>query len=295
MLSLKRVSFSAIFAALITANACATTASPRSDGARARRAPRIDCLDTLRASDSITTIVKMSISAQDSAVKLPADFEVMFVNDFRSHFRIPAKLPLSVVTGWQPCDPIGTRCVGGVLSLGAVVYVTAHDNGTLSDATVIDETMTPALAESLNAALIAMSRSKEVPPLGGVDSIALTIRLAPEETGETVQSVRHLFKAVVPRYTLPFRYATMPQAGIEPRYPLNARLAGIEDSVTLAFTVGSDGTIEGESIDLVRANYREFVTSVLDALLKAQYHPAHLGDCAVATRIKQRFVFRAPQ
>src|SRR5688572_7932486 len=167
MLSLKRVSFSVIFAAVIAANACATTSSPRSNPARARRVATIHCLDTLRASDSITTIVKMSISAQDSAVQLPADFEAMFVNDFRSHFRIPGKLPLSVVTGWQPCDPVGSRCVGGVLSLGAVVYVTAHDNGTLSDATVIDETMTPALAESLNAALVAMSRAKEVPPLGG--------------------------------------------------------------------------------------------------------------------------------
>jgi hypothetical protein len=65
--------------------------------------------------------------------------------------------------------------------------------------------------------------------------------------------------------------------------------------VTLAFTVGSDGTIAPESIDLVSANYREFVASVVNALLKARYHSAHLGDCAVATRMKQRFLFKVPQ
>jgi TonB family protein len=261
----------------------------------ARRAVRtIDCLDTLHASDSITTIVKMSVAAQDFTAKLPRDFEALFIDDFRSHFKIPRTLPLSVVTGWQPCDPIGSRCVGGVLNLGAIVYVTAHDDGRLSGATVIDETMTPALAESLDSALAAMSRANQILPLGGADSIALALRVSPEENADT-NDTRHLFKAVVPRYRTPFSYATIPQAGIEPRYPLNARLAGIEDSVTLAFTVGADGMIAAESIDLVHANYREFVASVLDALLKARYHPAHLGDCAVATRIKQRFVFRAPQ
>lgn len=296
MLSSKRVSFSVIFAALIAANACATTSPPKSNTGSQRRASTIvDCLDTLPAGDSITTIVKISVAAQDSTVKLPRGFEAIFVDDFRSHFRIPGKLPLSVVTGWQPCDSIGSRCVGGVLNLGAVVYFTAHRDGTLSDATIVDETMTPALARSLNLALAAMSRAKPVLPLGEADSLALTVRVSPEERADTVESGRHLFKAVVPRYSAPFSYATMPQAGIEPRYPLNARLAGIEDSVTLAFTVGPDGTIAAESIDLVHANYREFVASVLDALLKARYRPAHLGDCAVATRIKQRFVFRAPQ
>jgi TonB family protein len=296
MLSSKRVSFSVIFATLAAANACATISPPKSNARSQRRASTIvDCLDTLHANDSITTIVKISVAAQDSTVKLPRGFEAIFVDDFRSHFRIPGKLPLSVVTGWEPCDPIGSRCIGGVLNLGAVVYVTAYRDGTLSDATVIDETMTPTLAEGLNLALVAMSRAKQVLPRGEADSIALTIRVSPDERADTVESGRHLFKAVVPRYSAPFSYATMPQAGIQPRYPLNARLAGIEDSVTLAFTVGSDGTIAAESIDLVRANYGEFVVSVLDALLKARYRPAHLGDCPVATRIKQRFLFKAPQ
>ena len=255
----------------------------------------LGCLDTLRATDSITMVVKMSVAAQDTTVKLPREFEQLFVEALRPHFRIPSKLPLSVVIGWQPCDSLGSRCVGGVLNLGAIVYVTARHDGTLSDVTVVDETLTPALAGSLSAALGAMSRAREVPSGGAADTIALVIRVAPEETADTVQAVLSLFKTLVPRYNSPFSYATMPAAGVDAPYPLNARLAGIEDSVTLAFTVGPDGMIAAESVDLVSANYREFVASVFDALVRTRYRPAHLGDCAVATRMKQRFVFRAPQ
>ena len=255
----------------------------------------MSCLDTLPASDSIATNVRATLTALDSSVELPPDFEGLFIYALRSHFKLPKKLPLSVVTGWQPCDSLGSRCAGGVLNLSATIYVTAHNDGTLSDATVIDETMTPPLADSLKAALAAMSRTNDVPPIGSADSVQLTLKVAPQEAADTARAVTNLFRAVVPHYGWPFGYATMPAAGVNAPYPLNARLAGIEDSVTLAFTVEADGTIAPESIDLVSANYREFVASTVNALLKARYHPAHLGDCAVASRMKQRFLFKTRQ
>jgi TonB family protein len=290
-------SFALILAALLVAVACSTNPSPRTKVASARGAPSdtLGCLDTLKASDSVATTVKMSVVPQDSTIKLPREFEELFVEGLRPRFRIPSKLPLSVVIGWQPCDSLGSRCVGGVLNLGAIIYVHARADGTLSDPTVVDETMTPDLVGSLSAALAAMSRANEVPWVGKADSIGLTITVAPEQNPDTVPAGRRLFKTVFPRYSAPFSYAAMPEAGVDAPYPLNARLAGIEDSVTLAFTVRADGTIASQSIDLVSANYREFVASVFDGLAKARYHPAHLGDCAVATRMKQRFVFRAPQ
>ena len=286
-----------IVAGLLVAASCSTNPSARTKVASARRvlSDTLGCLDTLQATDSIAAIVKMSVAAQDSTARLPPDFEQLFVESFRPRFVIPSKLPLSVVIGEQPCDSLGFRCVGGVLDLGAVAYVRANGDGTLSDAIVVDETMTPALAKNLNAALVAMSRAKEVPWFEKPDSISLVIRVAPDEAADTVLAARRLFKAVIPRYSSPFSYATMPEAGVDPAYPLNARLAGIEDSVTLAFTVRADGLIAAESMDLVDANYREFVASVFNALSRARYHPARLGDCAVATRMKQRFVFKAPQ
>lgn len=284
-------------AVLLVAAACSTNPSQRVKVGSARRAlsDTLGCLDTLRASDSVAMIVKVSIAPQDSTVKLPVEFEQLFAESLRPHFRVPTKLPLSVVIGQPPCDSLGYRCVGGVLNLGAVIYIQAYGDGTLSEATVVDETTTPTLADSLRAALGAMSRGNEVPWFGQADSLALVIRVAPSDGTDTVPTARRLFKAMIPRYDAPFSYATMPEAGVDPPYPLNARLAGIGDSVTVAFTVRADGTIAIESLDLVTANYREFVVSVFNALAGARYHPAHLGDCAVATRMKQRFMFQAPQ
>ena len=51
----------------------------------------------------------------------------------------------------------------------------------------------------------------------------------------------------------------------------------------------------GVSLELVRASYRDFVYTVVDALEKTQFHPAYLGDCPVATRMKQRFFFKTPE
>jgi TonB family protein len=240
-------------------------------------------------------IVKMTVSPQDPKVKLPQDFENLFVQEFRSHFRMPASLPLSVVKGAEPCDSIGSRCAGGLLSLGAVAYATAHNDGKLSDIQVVDIALTPLFADSVNSTLKWMTRSEMGPSVGDSDSIPITVRIAPEEAPDSVPAARHVFSARIPRYDRPFTYATMPAAGVNADYPFAARLAGVEDSVTLAFTVDSDGAIAAESIELVSANYRDFVASVLDALSRTRYHPARLGDCAVATRVKQRFLFKVPE
>lgn len=237
----------------------------------------------------------MSVAPQDPKVVLPRDFKSLFVEEFRAHFKVPANLPLSVVMGSEPCDSLGSRCVGGVLSVGAVAYATAHNNGKLSDIAVVDVALTPRFADSVSSALRSMSRAELVPPMGDVDAIPIVLQISSEEEPDTVPAARYVFKAKVPRYDWPFAYASMPAAGVDAKYPFAARLAGLEDSVTLAFTVESDGTIAAESIELVSANYRDFVTSVLDALGRTRYHPAYLGDCAVATRMKQRFLFKVPE
>jgi len=284
-------------APLVFAVACAANPQPGNKVTSARRSPadNVGCLDTLHAADSISTIVKMTVAPQDPKVVLPRDFENLFVEEFRAHFKAPANLPLSVVMGSEPCDSLGSRCVGGVLSVGAVAYATAHNDGKLSDIAVLDVALTPPFADSVNSALQAMSRAELVPPTGDVDSIPVVLQISTEEEPDTVPAVRYVFKAKVPRYDWPFSYASMPAAGVDAKYPFVARLAEIEDSVTIAFTVGSDGAIAARSIELVSATYRDFVASVLDALGRTRYHPAHLGDCAVATRMKQRFLFKLPE
>lgn len=273
--------------------ACATTHSKISRQSSRPAGP--GCLDTLHAADSVETIIKMSVVSQDTAVKLPAGFEPMFAEEFRSHLKVPARLPLSVVMGSPPCDSLGRRCAGASLNVGAVAYATARGDGKLADIQVVDIALTPAFRDSVAAALRAMSTAGTVPPTGDAESVPLVIHLGPEENPDTVPRERRVFQAKVPHYDLPFRYASMPAAGINAAYPLAARLAGVGDSVTIEFTVDSDGTIATESLELVRASYRDFVYTVLDALGKTQFHPAYLDDCAVSSRMKQRFLFKVPE
>jgi TonB family protein len=284
-------------ATLLFAAACATNPGPGKKGDSALRstAEGFGCIDTLFAADTLSTIIKMTVASQDSEVRLPRDFESLFVEEFRSHFKVPASLPLSVVVGAEPCDSIGSRCAGGVLSVGAVAYATAHNDGKLSDIAVVDVAQTRLFADSVSSALRVMSDAWMVPPIGGADSVPIIMRILPEEEPDTVPDVRYVFKAKVPQYDWPFTYASMPAVGVDAKYPFTARLAGVADSVTLGFTVEADGTIAAESIELVSANYRDFVSSVLEALTQTRYHPAHLGDCAVATRMKQRFLFKLPK
>jgi TonB family protein len=159
---------------------------------------------------------------------------------------------------------------------------------------VVDATLTESFADSIRSTLEAMSKNREVPWLERLDSIPLVLTFVPDDQPDTVPATRYVFKAKIPRYDLPFTYAIMPSAGIVPKYPTRAAMTGVEDSVVLAFTVRANGSIAPQSMDFVSGNYREFVLSAADALNDARYHPARLGDCAVATRIRQRFVFKSP-
>jgi hypothetical protein len=285
----------ALSLACLAASACATNPSPNRKTASATEAVGADsigCLDTLHASDTVETIVKMTATSQDSKISLPPNFENFLAQGFQARFKAPSRLPLSVVIGGEPCDSLGSRCSGGTLDIGAVAYVTARANGSFDHVDVVDETLTPDFADRVRSTLDAMSKHNDVPWLEHTDSIPLVLRFAPEDQPDTVPAERYVFRARIPRYDLPFAYARMPAAGIDPKYPMPAALAGIEDSIALAFTVRADGSIAPGSIDFVSGNYREFVLSAADALSEATYHPAHLGDCAVATRIRQRFVFK---
>ena len=286
-------SIAALLALVFSLGACASNPTSKTSASSSRRTLAA-CLDTLQAADSISTVVKMSVQSIDSAVALPSDFEGLLVDEFRRAFRAPSRLPLSVVMGTPPCDSLGGRCAGGELNVSTVAYATAHGDGKLSDIAVIDASLTPALADSVASALKTVSNLGASPPTGEVQSIHVMMQIGPEENPDTVPALRRILVAKVPHYELPFRYATMPAAGVNPSYPFAARLAGLGDSVTLAFTVEPNGTIAGESMELVQATYRDFISSVLDALGTTRFHPAYLGDCPVATRMTQRFMFKTP-
>ena len=248
-----------VLASLLFPTGCAT--NPRSKGElpSSRAAQRSTCLDTLHTADTISAVVKLTVTPQDQKATLPLDFDNLLAEELRSQLKVPARIALSVVMGSPPCDSLGSRCIGGILSMGHAAFF------------------------GLGAYAYAVASLNNIVALSSV-----LVAIA-------VPTFRYLFKARVPRYDVPFSYASMPMAGVDAEYPFTARIAGVGDSVTVAFTVDRDGTVVPQSIELVRASYRDFVSSVFKALAHTRYHPAHLGDCAVATRMKQRFLFKAPE
>lgn len=103
-----------------------------------------------------------------------------------------------MMLGWPPCDSAGPHCDSGILWLGSQAYVTAHRTGTLSRFSILDPSLTPALADSLRAALQRMSDEKAVPVIESPDSIPLDVRIGMEKRADTVPTYRHVFKVRIP-------------------------------------------------------------------------------------------------
>jgi hypothetical protein len=254
----------------------------------------VGCLDTLRATDSVAAVIKMTVKPQDSKTKLPPDFQGLFVQEFRSRLKVPSNLPLSVMQGWTPCDSRSHKCAGGVLMLGSQAYATIHRSGAVSRISVVDFALTPALADTVRVVLQKMGDDKAVPFFTGPDSIPVDIAIHIEEHPDTVPAWRRLFRATIPHYSSQFSPAEWPKNAKGPKYPSIAERARVTDSVALTFAVLSDGTVAPQSVDLHAGQYTEFVRAVFDRIATVRYVPGRIGSCPVATWEEQSFVFKVP-
>jgi hypothetical protein len=68
-------------------------------------------------------------------------------------------------------------------------------------------------------------------------------------------------------------------------YPEEPRRAGLTDRVLVKGLVRVDGRLEPGTIDLVRADYREFALEVMRRVQDARFRPASIGHCAVPTLV----------
>jgi hypothetical protein len=253
----------------------------------------ITCLDTLRTSDSTTAVVKMSVNPQNKKTMLPKDFEGLVAQEFRSRFKLPPSLPLSVMRGWDSCDTTGVRqtCASGVLLIGITVYATAQSDGTLSNISAVDLSLTPEFSDSVLSVLLQMSKERLIPFFTSPNSIPLEISIWPEGNADTVARERQLFRARIPRYRLPFKGATWRSNRDLPKYPRNAEMSGVGDTLVLTYTILGNGTVAPTSIDLRSGHYRDFVKPVVTSLMNSTFEPASIGGCRVATWVTHQFMF----
>ena len=251
----------------------------------------VSCVDTLRATDTIAAVVKLSVRHQDSTGNLPADFEGLFAQEFRSRFKPPTQLPLSVMFGDPPCDRDKNVCSGATPMVDVVAYAVVASDGTIQHLGVLSPSLNNELADSVRAALVAMSKANMVPFFQTEKTLPLTIIVNSEDSPDSVPPVRRLFRARLPRYALQFRHAQMAENSPRPKYPAPAERAAVGDTLKFQFTILPDGRVAPQSVDVLRAHYREFLVTMGDALSKSVFQPAKLGACPVAEWVTQTYQF----
>lgn len=274
-------------------SAAATTSMPSPPGSERASYDTVGCLDTLRAADSGSVVVKISVLHQERGGKLPPDFEGLFAQEFRSRFRPPHKLGLSVIEGYGACDSRQHTCSGGTPTLMTIAYAIATENGTISELGVISPSLSTELSDSVRSALLSMSAANMVPLFGSTSSLPIRVVVASEESPDSVPPVRQLFRTRLPRYAVQLRKAEMPPEGLHPKYPSIADRAGIGDTLLLYYTILADGRVAPQSVDIVRMRYKDFVKPVVDAVEGMVFQPAKLGGCPVAESVTQYFLIHS--
>lgn len=82
----------------------------------------------------------------------------------------------------------------------------------------------------------------------------------------------------------------MPMVRIEPTYPKQAKLDGVEGYVIVTFYVETDGSISDITVEQESPN-RVFTRAVRRAIQKWQYMPAKENGVAVRSKVRERFDF----
>lgn len=258
------------------------------------QADSVGCLDTLRAKDSISASVKLSLRPlsmrpPNGNAHLPAEFEEFFVEEFASRFKVPAPLSLSVIVS-VGCPSANFTCMHSSLWLSTTAYAVARADGSLSHVRVVDESLTPSLSDTVRAVLESMSRDKAISGFPG-DSLPLQLTLRIERP-DTVVAGRPLFRVRMPRFDVEFTRPKMGTVNFRgPKYPLPPKHLGIGDTVVTSYTVLRNGLVDLRSLELHRGQRGDFVRSVFDWIETATYEPGRLGQCPVAAWGPQTFIF----
>jgi protein TonB len=69
------------------------------------------------------------------------------------------------------------------------------------------------------------------------------------------------------------------------------RIAKREGEVLARFVVGTDGTVDPSTLQVVRSSDPAFTTAVRDAIPALRFQPARVGGRAVRQLIEQPFTF----
>ncbi|MEO6068180.1 MAG: TonB family protein [Gemmatimonadota bacterium] len=76
------------------------------------------------------------------------------------------------------------------------------------------------------------------------------------------------------------------------RYPAVLAESGIAGSVTLAFVIDVEGSVEAGAFEVLAATHQGFVAAAVEAVVTSRFRPARKGGVAVRVRVRQTVTFR---
>jgi TonB family protein len=149
-------------------------------------------------------------------------------------------------------------------------------------------------AELNDAIALAVTRADSAgelsPPPRNAEFPRGRVRLRIHASEVAPQGAMPLLRARVQslRIDSPPRMLSMP----DPKYPDAARSSGISSRVVFRFVIDDSGAVLQNSLQVVEATYREFVTSAAEALLKTRFTPARTAGCPVPMLVQQAVNFK---
>ena len=208
-------------------------------------------------------------------------------------FVAPTDVPLRGWTGTAYSDSTPSRRPEGRIRshlLSGTLRITVDAAGRVQDAKWLRRSAAPVL----DAALLAAAQRADshhafaALPFGGKKTRVIELSLGTTDADDTL-AVEFV------RLRLPFRPLTRPVRVRHiplPQYPEAWYHRRVEERVELQYIVGADGRVVPGSVRLVNEPYQEFVDAAYAAILRGEFEPARIGECAAPQFVQQVISFR---
>jgi outer membrane biosynthesis protein TonB len=200
----------------------------------------------------------------------------------------PAPHNLNIgIRGNEHVTPLG-RLV--TLSIEGQVVFYAHRDGTIDQVLLSQSTLSPALDSTLMAAVQRLDSNRTLPAFPSEIAPDL-IRLRLTLGGRDRRSPGQPFFVTRQATWKLDRPASGSRYNRAPEYPVNARLAGVTDSLVLSFVIDETGAAVMSTARFLAGTYRDFKLAVLEVIPGYKFNPAMIAGCPVAQRVAMPFVF----
>lgn len=238
------------------------------------------------ATDTVDAIMVVQVGAFDPRQRIPADYATVLAQEVARHLVVPSGMQMNAFHA--------TRADSSLAYPAEVMMAafTLDRRGSVVHLAPVTRSMSPAFDALAFAALTRASEAAALPPppsRARGDSLHFRLTMS---VGERIESGEVLAARMrIPAWRLS-RVAWPVTPVSTPQYPPDMRRGNIEGEVVVDFVVGTDSLPVLPTIRVVRHTDMRFWEEVRKVLPRNRVAPGMVGDCPVATRVRQPFNFR---